>query len=145
MQLYNQLYLFTDFSQKHDYKFWGLDSGTLEDSGSILNIIWFPIFQKKLTVISPITACPNVVPLYTQATPALPYWPALLFIWPPMVTSSSYNFAYQPFLVFFTDTGPLTIRRIPPKCWNNSLSDTHHTWADHLIPGLIFFPGKYNT
>jgi len=20
-----------------------------------------------------------------------------------------------------------------------------HTWADHLIPGLIFFPGNYNT
>jgi hypothetical protein len=44
------------------------------------NVIWFPTFQKKLMVISPITTCPNVSPLYTQATPALPYWPALFSI-----------------------------------------------------------------
>jgi len=26
-----------------------------------------------------------------------------------------------------------------------TLGDADDTWADHLIPGLIFFPGNYNT
>jgi len=80
------------------------------------NVMWFPTFQKKLTVISPITACINVAPLYTQATPALPYLPALFSIQPPTVTSSSYNSATRPFLVLSMDTGLQKIRCIPPKC-----------------------------
>ena len=30
----------------------------------------------------------------------------------------------------------------PPLCYTVHFL---YTWADHLIPGLIFFPGNYNT
>ena len=133
LQLHNQLYLLTDFNRKHDYKFWGFHSGVhLRILVVFWNVTRFPTFQKKLT-ISPITVCPNVAPLYTQATPALSYWPALFSIQPPIVTSPSYSSATRPFLVLFMDTGPMKIRCTPPKCWNNSLSDTHQfRWLTYL-------------